>query len=470
MSHEPEKQIEQQLREHAAKRRAEAEQKLGAGLHPANRKVLQGEVARTYGIKGPSMEKTAKPWWAYWPGLIFAGGLAVILMVVVLQFSVKDKLGNMAKMESVAPQEAPAPIVTATPGTPAPVPPSAPMTPLPAAASPASTADNVVAKRKVAEQQQAAPASAPIADAFATSTLQPAAKPMPSAPMAKAERMESAKTEEVAGAKVAADKSILQKKDERKASSSTVIPAEVREALKAKEMATYPKPAGTVSASQAPVPSAPIVVNLKNDGTMSKQMKGNYIFTTNVTNAGTLFVNKLGGENEAVAVGREQAPLRRNFQSPPRPAVLNQFQLKQSGNTITIVDQDGSVYSGEMGVILDAAKSMEKDAADRKSNLAETSRASVSRTRASDAMGQYFRVIGTNVTLQQPIVVYGELVPYSALTNAAAAGLRGGAFNRAAGSLNESNQTVVPAQMQIQGRVQIGENQEMILDAIPMNK
>lgn len=484
MSHEPEKQIEQQLREHAAKRRAEAEQQLGAGLHPVNRKVLQGEVARTYGIKGPSMEKTAKPWWAYWPGLIFAGGLAVVLMVVVLQFSGKDKLGNLAKMESLAPQAAPAlaPVPSAPPpaaATPMPTPAAAAAAPMSLASPDIATADKVVEKRNEA-QMSATTASAPIADYLNGSKLQPTAKPVP---MMKTEAMEMAKADEKVGAKVSADGS-RQKVMQEPANplvrrtapaKDAVLPAEARDALKSKDMASKPVPVATTSSARSSAPSlkampppAPVELSMKKETTVTKQLSDGARIAA-ASNGGTLFVNKLGAESEVTQMNREQAPLRRNFQSPPRPAVLNQFELKQSGNTITLIDQDGSVYSGEMGVILDAAKSLDKDAADRKSDLAEKSRASAARTRVGEALGQSFRVIGTNVTLQQPIVVYGEMVPYAVLTNASG-GVRGGTFNRAAGSLNESNQPVVPAQMQIQGKVQIGENQEVILDAIPMNK
>ena len=39
---------------------------------------------------------------------------------------------------------------------------------------------------------------------------------------------------------------------------------------------------------------------------------------------------------------------RRNFQSPPTPRVLSQFEVRRDGDRVVVVDEDGSVYEGQV--------------------------------------------------------------------------------------------------------------------------
>ena len=75
----------------------------------------------------------------------------------------------------------------------------------------------------------------------------------------------------------------------------------------------------------------------------------------------------------AVAAG-----MRRNFQSPPRPDVLTTFRLVPQGDTVRLIDQDGSIYLGK---------------------------------RTSDGSSFRFSATGNNVTLGQPVTVEATLVP-----------------------------------------------------------
>ena len=82
MPDEPNKNLDEQLSAWARKRRDEA----GAPyeLHPATRKLLQDEVARTF-QKKPA-EPAAEPagWWRmFWPRFALAGGLCLALVAVV---------------------------------------------------------------------------------------------------------------------------------------------------------------------------------------------------------------------------------------------------------------------------------------------------------------------------------------------------------------------------------------------------
>lgn len=88
------------------------------------------------------------------------------------------------------------------------------------------------------------------------------------------------------------------------------------------------------------------------------------------------------------------APLRRNYNSPPRPDVLNDFQLERRNGRFQIRDKDGSVYSANVG----------------RAPEAQVRRA------ASGALDTfYFTAVGTNLTLNRHVAFEGRLI----LTNAA---------------------------------------------------
>ncbi|HAV63098.1 MAG TPA: hypothetical protein DCY13_12130 [Verrucomicrobiales bacterium] len=101
MPSEADKPIEKQLREHAARRRAEAGPDAFA-LHPVTRNVLQVEVEREYG--GRRKSATLFPWW---PRLIWAGGaLAVVALLAVVMMPPGDAgREEMAKAEPAAEQQ-----------------------------------------------------------------------------------------------------------------------------------------------------------------------------------------------------------------------------------------------------------------------------------------------------------------------------------------------------------------------------
>lgn len=91
-----------------------------------------------------------------------------------------------------------------------------------------------------------------------------------------------------------------------------------------------------------------------------------------------------GFKQRAMAAG-----MRRNFQSPPKPDVLASFRFVPQGDTVRLIDQDGSVYLGK-GSSFDGPLR--------------------------------FSAGGNNVTLDQPVTVQATLIPG---TNGAPAILRG---------------------------------------------
>jgi len=121
---EPERPIEKLLRQAAQARRAQA----GAPqeLHPANRRMLQGEVARKFGSSAPAAEKRSfldlfMPRLAWGAALVVGLGLAASLMLPrnnptrqEMFFAKNDRVAvvaadNEAKARLAVPAERPAP-------------------------------------------------------------------------------------------------------------------------------------------------------------------------------------------------------------------------------------------------------------------------------------------------------------------------------------------------------------------------
>ncbi|HWW02830.1 MAG TPA: hypothetical protein VNZ64_24235 [Candidatus Acidoferrum sp.] len=121
--------------------------------------------------------------------------------------------------------------------------------------------------------------------------------------------------------------------------------------------------------------------------------------------------------------------------------VLSSFQVEQSGSVLQIIDNDGSVYSGYLQPAERATASVSAKAqgpatasalrlAEKKGALTATAPAPAS---ASTGSNYFFRVVGTNQTLNQRVVFSGNLVcpgnfPSSASTTGV---ITGGVVGRA---------------------------------------
>jgi len=530
MSQEPEKEIEKQLREHAEQRRAEADAKLGAGMHPATRKLLHGEITRTYGAAATE-QKASKPWWSYWPGLVFAGGLAAVLLLVFVNESTKAKLGSsqLAKIDALAPALSPPPAAPAAPAAAATPPPSTTERSLSL-----SSANTEARKDLAAAEPQAAPQSMKVPNPEPVAKLGGAvsrenlanggAAPAPNKPL---DRMEVAKAVDAkAQLKVYANRSrqfeqaesrptsdVAKQSMDRDADGAVAMkdsalrptggampasppPAPVtsapalskamaeRESLVSSDTINKPMAPAKRAATSAPAPQS--VSALAKADTYSVQgavaMKQNHPVPAPVS-GGVYFENKLVSaeeKNEApIPVAPGQPALRRNFQSPPRPAVLTQFQVEQNGNEVRFIDQDGSIYVGQMLAATDEASSL----ADAKK---EADKKEVVKTKAAEAQyyiqgaqrtggvgggggqnPQSFRASGLNITLNQNVIISGEFLNQPALAGKKQSPTN---YSKSMAAPAEKSKAVVPTPTQIQGRVQIGERQEIILNAVPVVK
>lgn len=103
---------------------------------------------------------------------------------------------------------------------------------------------------------------------------------------------------------------------------------------------------------------------------------------------------------------------RRNLNSPPAPKVLTAFELRRSGDTLQVLDADGSVYEGSV----QPSKASQQSALQPPSTarFGDSRRVEVLATATNaqpDAEPFTFRAEGTNRTLQQRIVFTGEFEP-----------------------------------------------------------
>ena len=172
------------------------------------------------------------------------------------------------------------------------------------------------------------------------------------------------------------------------------------------------------------------------------------------------------------------ARYRRNFNSPVRPEVLNSFRLEQDGAQVRIVDADGSVYSGAVRPS-DTAVGIPSVALQATSDaLAESRRAVVQNVgRAapeSQTAGQptsqnfLFTVDGTNRTLNQTVVFYGN---YIADTNALPLGSSNDQAPPARSFAVPAGTATIQNQLQfrnvlVQGRAVIGTSNRIEVNAV----
>ena len=121
--------------------------------------------------------------------------------------------------------------------------------------------------------------------------------------------------------------------------------------------------------------------------------------------------------------GSSRAKYRRNFNSPPPPPVLRSFQIQQTGSAIRVIDADGSIYEGSVTPrpAVNAIAAARNGSADKRlAQRRELSTRDSSETQISRKAGEelernvesstlFFRVSGTNQSLNQVVVLTGQL-------------------------------------------------------------
>ena len=435
MANEPERPIERLLRAAAKKRRDEAGVPLA--LHPATRRLLQGEVARKYAKPGRRTRRFAEMLGQLWPR--FAGGAAIFAVLALAVYVFVPGSGNdkpealLARNEPMpaAPQAKqplppPSAKVAATPASPAPAPQAMPSTV--EFADKSSPALATPARRFGADQ-----------DSLSKDRL---AMPL--------ERAAGEKITAAAAPRLAGRKGAAETKTEASGGSPVQAPAgavsgtlEQRYGLAGR--AVPPASMPTAPASPPPVattpPAATVVAaneSVKLTADEPAQSRLTFKSLANVASANGIkpasatadsLLNYTDGARSGAMNGSatqwfaQVAPVSKaktalaDKASPAHP-VLASFQVEQAGPALRIVDGDGSVYSGYVQIAAAARRQRSTKAESSATTRAPQTLGAVleeppAASRDSDQPAQpayFFRVAGTNRSLNNKVVFTGNLM------------------------------------------------------------
>lgn len=160
--------------------------------------------------------------------------------------------------------------------------------------------------------------------------------------------------------------------------------------------------------------------------------------------------------------------------SAKSPPVLDSFEVQQSGSNLAVVDRDGSVYNGSIQPQTGTDQSVVPAAAPP--TLAKAKDSSLNKNESQAAQNNYFfRVAGQNRTSKQNVVFSGNLIP---LTNVAAnvqQGSQGNNANAVGGSQSQTAAAAPQSQSQslfsnsrIAGTVTVDATNQIEINAVPV--
>jgi hypothetical protein len=494
MANEPERPIESLLRAAAKKRRDESGVPLE--LHPANRRLLQGEVARKYAKPVSEKRSFAEMFGQLWPR--FAGGAAIFAVLALAVYVLvpgpdKGKPETLlAKNEPLlrkdqAKQPLPSqPLVVAmTPASPTPAPGAVPQAvavadkPAPALATPVrrlGTDQEALAKDRLAIPLEVA------AGKKVTATAAP----------------QLADRKEVAEAKVEASGGPLAQVPAGAVSGAL----ERRYGLASQPIPPASMPAAPASPAPVATPPAAVTVVAANEsaslaGDKAAQSGFAYKSLAEVASANrpkpastttdsllryaaeAHYGAKPSGTTQWFAQVTPESKTKFALADKAAPAhpVLASFQVEQAGPALRIVDGDGSVYSGYVQIAAAARRQRSTKAESSTATRAPQTLGAVieeipTASRDSDHSAQpsySFRVAGTNRSLNKKVVFTGNLTMATNLVLLQAATnylkLGGGVGGFQAGAPQPG---VLPLlQSRILGKVVVGNGKAVEINAIP---
>lgn len=472
-----ERPIEKLLRRYAQKRRAEAG--APAPLHPATRRLLQGEVARQF-PKSAAPTPKATPadlvtlWVRRW---FYAAGLCVVLgLAATILFPGLWKAKPPAELASV---------------------------------SPADSAPDAVMEMSPAPADSAAPAvtPAPAAETFAVNAA-PAAPSGGGNLVLREDRAFAGRRPENAealgsvvstSAEAKKESSAARKtSDNRMAVRSVAAPtpqpvptvAPVVRVANEPAKASAPKPAGAVRSTRANLADGesasvartqPATANLASavppTGTAYRAMtdkawvaRGGGAEKDAAPVYSQAFANIATDELQAKVV---QTKLKQANAATP---VLANFQVQQAGNQLRVIDQDGSTYLGEVPPVAMQLNATPKRAADVPKLATDLKKQSVlQQQKAEDFL---YRVAGTNRTLRQQVVFTWNYVDLANFTANSAVQNSSAVLNfdsaklpsqlpAVQNTLQNSLQNAVQNSF-LNGRVQLGADKLIEINAVPV--
>jgi len=451
---DPERPIEKVLRECARKRRDQA----GAPfeLHPANRRLLQGEVARTFkshasarrfGWRSIFLSRARLAW-----GI---GGIAVVLLAVglVLLPSSGSKQQFLAKNETRS-------------------------SPLPPAAAPASDSEKL-------KLEPPAKAIESLADKSALAANR--SEELPARDLSK----DLAKAEVPAEPKPAFDR-IANRLDLAANQQPNFVlsnPPGLNGLLAAnggpQPTATFGlgsdqlrarETAATLALSPAASPSAAPALESEMKRRFAFQSSELSLRQTNAPAGGVADVYFADLQRAAsVASAQAAAPATAATDGAAAPgasplaSVLVSFKMEQQGDELRIIDRDGSVYAGYLQNA--AADSAVRGIPARplvNSSLSFKSAPQPQALGDNPATGRYFfRVSGTNKSLNQKVVFSGNLAP---VVDSSASDRRTNVIAQPVGRLTSSRGQPGQAWLlnsRVTGRALINDRQQIEINAVP---
>jgi hypothetical protein len=179
-----------------------------------------------------------------------------------------------------------------------------------------------------------------------------------------------------------------------------------------------------------------------------------------------------------VQTEQKAKPLVTDNVSTPNP-VLSSFQFEQSASGLQVIDSDGSVYSGYLQPAQSAAGTTSgltrAQAGARTLKFAETQGAPPATAPAAATppawSNYFFRVVGTNQTLNQRVVFSGNLIcpadslsPSLAAGNPITGGVGGAPFSSGA------NNVLPLSNSRISGKALLDDRREIEINASPAKR
>ena len=486
MADEPKHKMDDALKAYARKRREQA----GAPLemHPATRRLLQGEVRRLRGQRGSAASDGG--WLRFLPRLGFALSIAIVLAVVFWSLRPPSPQYQMSAVpDSRQPNDAfydrevnaPAEAQVARDSKLA----SEPVAEQDKAQAPPAP---TLAKNKVGEREtlyrenkdaavkqlaempapaQPTPAGSAAAAPSDLALNRPASPPAVRRSIALAD--ESGAKKEViintAAIQTNADALALAQNErlEKSEFARTLNAGRPASNTAGFYYAINPSASAASKPSGAPVTTLadadrsheqPIAIAAVNNGSV----------TTKPAPQPTLYFSTDASTTQA-ALGAAVALKSDRFQRGGPPSVLQNFELQQAGNEVRVVDADGSVYSGVVTTqATDAPVEQQK-------RVAEESRADaalgVRQQTTADRAKLSFRASGTNRTLNQVVVLDGVVANFTDVDEQPAPSRRAEPATRAR-SLTVAQPT--NQVLRLRGQLRIGKTNEVTIDALRVTR
>lgn len=436
-----ERPIEKLLRRYAKKRRDATPESPGLELHPATRRLLQGEVTRQFSRSDARKKTVAPSWRMLWPRLVWALPVLAVLTFGVWAFIGLDHESagsfDLAKNEIFS---APAEMAKQSPlSGPQPSQDSLLFEAATAMPAPVAAATPTLAPSESSQAYAGSARAEEPANRTLDSLAQSAERDRNESPGDKAVKLESTSALAPPPQLAATARELGPKADHARAN----LP-EVATATRADTLKTFSTGGGGVAIPSAP----PATVNAESFAT-AQTFKQNF---------------DQSGVNARSATAAKTANI---------APVLANFQVEQNGNALRVIDSDGSTYTGSVEL---AGRDKDSRPADEFKEKAPATQAYARQSPPTGAVasgvntqaGQsyFFRVAGTNRTLQQSVVFAGNFV---ALTNPPSptprvAGGRAGEAQPARGPMASP----VLFNSSINGRAQLGAGLEFEINAMPV--